>query len=147
MQQPQQDNPIVGEVLRNSSATRSTGPRTPTGKERRKLNATKHGIFSAAAVIKSESQEEFQSLQEGFRASLRPEGVLEDTLVEKLATLFWRYRRLLGSEVSELPNRLSGDILIRHTRIEFLGRDHLLRYEATLERGIERTFNQLERLQ
>jgi len=35
---------------------------------------------------------------QGSRRSLRPKGMLEETLVEKLAVILWRYRRLPQAE-------------------------------------------------
>ena len=86
----------------NGKESRATGPRTPLGKERSKHNATTHGIFSRVALLASESQSEFDSLLEGLRRYFRPKGTLEEILVEKLATLIWRYRRLLSAEVAEI---------------------------------------------
>jgi len=84
------------------ASKRATGPRTPSGKERSKRNALKHGIFSQAVVLKGESQAEFQSLLERLLDELQPEGALEGLLVEKLATLNWRYHRLLIAERAEI---------------------------------------------
>ena len=80
----------------------SSGPRTPLGKQRSRHNATTHGIFSRVALLAGESQSEFDSLLEGLRRYFHPKGTLEEILVEKLATLIWRYRRLLTAEVSEI---------------------------------------------
>ncbi|MGC1935224.1 MAG: hypothetical protein WA681_09405, partial [Candidatus Acidiferrales bacterium] len=82
------------------------GPRTPQGKERSKHNATKHGIFSKVALLKNESKAEFDSLLDGLREDYEPEGTLEDVLVEKLATLFWRYRRLIVAEGAEVQSKV-----------------------------------------
>jgi hypothetical protein len=76
-------------------AQKSGGPRTQQGKENSKNNATTHGIFCKVAVTKGESRAEFQNLLNGLRNYFRPEGTLEDTLLEKLAVLFWRERRLI----------------------------------------------------
>ncbi|MHB8557889.1 MAG: hypothetical protein ACYDCU_07195 [Candidatus Acidiferrales bacterium] len=84
----------------------ATGPRTPQGKERSKHNAAKHGIFSKAALLKDESKADFDSLLSGLRKDFDPEGTLEDVLVEKLATLLWRYRRLIVAEGAEVRNKV-----------------------------------------
>lgn len=84
----------------------ATGPRTPQGKERSKHNAIKHGIFSTVALLKGESQAEFDSLLDGLREDYEPEGTLEDILVEKLATLLWRYRRLIVAEGAEVQSKV-----------------------------------------
>src|SRR5262249_28753306 len=81
---------------------RATGPRTPLGKERSKRNALKHGVFSTVVVLKDESRTQFDALLVALRNDLQPEGALEQLLVEKLATLFWRHRRLLNAEAAEI---------------------------------------------
>lgn len=89
---------------------RSTGPRTPEGKATSKLNATTHGIFSRVAVLKEESHEDYDALLDGLQQSFQPVGTLEAVLVDKMATILWRYRRLLLAEVGEIrQNSLSLD--------------------------------------
>ena len=86
-----------------SRASKATGPRTTQGKERSKNNATRHGIFSKVVVLKSESRVEFDALLHGLRNDFQPVGKFEELLVEKLAILFWRGRRLLIAEAAEIP--------------------------------------------
>src|SRR5712692_1167171 len=85
-----------------SLVRKATGPRTPQGKERSKHNAITHGIFSKVVVLKGEPQAEFNGLLNGLRNDLQPTGTLEELLVEKLAALFWRKRRLLIAEGAEI---------------------------------------------
>jgi hypothetical protein len=80
----------------------STGPRTFIGKQRTRLNATKHGIFSSVVLLDGESRYEFDSLKEGLEKYYDPRGVLEKILVNMLFILFWRYRRLLIAETAEI---------------------------------------------
>ncbi len=81
---------------------KSTGPRTRQGKGRSKNNAITHGILAKAAVLRGESQEEFDALLSGLRKDFQPVGTLEELYVEKLAVLIWRYRRLLLEEGAEI---------------------------------------------
>jgi hypothetical protein len=85
---------------------RSTGPRSPEGKAISKQNATTHGIFSHVAVLKEESRDDYEALLDGLRQSCQPVGSLEAVLVEKLATILWRHRRLLLAEVGEIRQNL-----------------------------------------
>ncbi len=81
---------------------KASGPRSLQGKLRSKHNALKHGIFSKIALLKGESRSEFNSVLNGLRNHLRPEGALEEILVEKLVFLLWRYRRVLIAEGAEI---------------------------------------------
>jgi hypothetical protein len=89
----------AGDASTNESSSlsrRSTGgPRTPKGKDRSKYNALKHGIFSKVAVLKDEPRGTFDKLLNGLFSDLQPQGTLEEIIVEKIAAIAWRYRRLL----------------------------------------------------
>ena len=85
-----------------TSRAAATGPRTEHGKRRSSQNALKYGIFSRATLLKGESRSEYQSLLEELREALHPEGRLEELLVEKLASISWRYKRFLVAEGAEI---------------------------------------------
>jgi hypothetical protein len=86
------------------SMRRATGRRTELGKQKANLNATKHGIFSRVSVLRGESRARYESLLKGLWESLQPVGKLEEILVEKLATILWRHRRLVMAEAAEIRN-------------------------------------------
>lgn len=86
----------------SSRSRRPTGPKSVAGKRRSKYNAVKRGIFAKAVLLESESPTEYRTLLDGFRQDLQPEGTLETQLVEYLAGLFWRQRRLLYAERAEV---------------------------------------------
>jgi hypothetical protein len=88
---------------------RATGPRTPHGKERSKFNARKHGLFSKAVLLQDESRSEYDALLDGLMENLQPQGKLEIVLVENLATLLWRKRRLLQVEAADLALQKKAD--------------------------------------
>lgn len=81
---------------------RRGGPISALGKEKSRRNAVKHGIFAKVVVLSNEPLSQFDDLLQGFRNALRPVGAVEEVLVEKLATLVWRYRRVLVTERAEI---------------------------------------------
>jgi hypothetical protein len=83
---------------------RATGPRTAIGKQRSRLNAQTHRIFSKGRIVGDESAREFEFLLQGLLHDLKPEGVLETLLVDQLATILWRKRRILRAEAAEIEN-------------------------------------------
>jgi hypothetical protein len=95
-------SPVTDKRTGAITVSSSTGPRTLQGKNRSKSNAMKHGIFSNIVVLPSESRPDYGSLLNGLRESFQPVGSLEDILVEKLASLLWRYRRLISAEGAEI---------------------------------------------
>ncbi|PIQ82271.1 MAG: hypothetical protein COV76_04425 [Candidatus Omnitrophica bacterium CG11_big_fil_rev_8_21_14_0_20_64_10] len=92
------------------NAQKSTGPKTEEGKEIVKLNAVKHGILSDAVVIpKGEGQERKEAylrLYNGLWDYFKPDGAMEDTLVEQIAVTLWRKRRVLWFELGCLRKQL-----------------------------------------
>ena len=84
------------------NALRSTGPRTPKGREVSKMNALKHGILSRQVLVTGqyyqEDREEFEALHRRFWEDLQPEGPLEEMLVDQIVTAHWRLRRALMAE-------------------------------------------------
>src|SRR6266436_2066862 len=99
----------------SSLPRRATGPRTPQGKERSKFNARKHGLFSKAVLLQDESRPGYDALVNGLMENLQPQGKLEIVLVENLATLLWRKRRLLQVETAEIEKAqfLNVDLALR----------------------------------
>jgi hypothetical protein len=77
-----------------ANALRSTGPRTPAGKERVSRNAVTHGLFTQDILIPGEDGEALKELGTQMRAEWQPVGVREDTLVEIMVACLWRLRRL-----------------------------------------------------
>src|SRR5215212_11796431 len=76
------------------NALKSTGPKTPEGKDTARLNATKHGLLSQVDLLPGEDEEVLKELAERLRAELQPEGEMESLLVERIIDATWRLRRL-----------------------------------------------------
>ncbi len=106
------------------------GPRTAQGKRRGKFS--KHGIFSIVIVLKGESRAEYDSLLKGMRDSRQPQGMLEEVLVEKLATLLWRQKRFLQGEGAEIKRMAWTE---RRTEFRKNFRDKCHEIEASDETG------------
>ncbi len=92
------------------NAARSTGPRTDEGKARSRWNALKHGILCREMLIThgdgKESGYQLKRLISALRDDLKPVGVLEEIMVEKIAGCYWRLRRVMRAEVGEIQKRL-----------------------------------------
>jgi hypothetical protein len=88
------------------NAQKSTGPKTPDGQAVSKMNALKHGILSEEVVVHGrwidESDTEFAALHERLWEDLKPIGMLEEMLVDKIVSNNWRLRRVLKAESGEI---------------------------------------------
>lgn len=63
-----------------------------------RFNAMKHGILSQLVVLAHENHAEFSDLQAALIEEHRPAGMTELHLVEELAAIIWRKRRVLLAE-------------------------------------------------
>ena len=75
------------------NAQKSTGPRTPEGKERASRNAVKHGLLAEQVVIHGEDPAEFDGYRDRMLGELAPVGEVETMLAERAVSLAWRLRR------------------------------------------------------
>jgi hypothetical protein len=133
-------------VESNGESRTCKGPRTAKGKAIASKNALKHGIFSNVILLTSDSRKRYDSLLSELWEHFRPEGKIEEVLVEKLAVLIWRYRRLISTETAEIktgPDLLAGETSISDSAIF----NRFPRYEASIERSFDRTLTQLEKVQ
>ncbi len=97
------------------NAQRSTGPRTRTGKAAAKLNSLKHGLLAEQPVLPDEDGAAFEALRHELIKQFDPVGVIETQLVERIAGLIWRLRRL---------GRIEGGIIdFQRQTIEYNRRD------------------------
>lgn len=101
------------------NARKSTGPRTPRGREVSKMNALKHGILSKQVLVAArhhrESGSELEALHRRFWDQLQPSGPLEEMLVDQIVTAHWRLRRALTAEAAEIA--LGVDAIHRDSRV------------------------------
>ena len=84
------------------NAQKSTGPRTPEGKQKSSLNALRHGLTSQFAVIPGEDHELYQIQLQGFLDEYDPQSVTELHLARSLAELAWRIDRIASLEADLL---------------------------------------------
>ena len=84
---------------------RATGPRTTEGKRRSSRNSRKSGFFSKDLLIAGESRVEYESLLKDLLEEFQPQGIAEKYVVQDLAWLHWRKRRLMRAESAEISNQ------------------------------------------
>lgn len=88
-----------------TSKNRSTGPRTPAGKQRSSHNALKYGIYSEQILIAGESRQHYELLRRAHMEQFQPVGPVEELYVERLAILELRHQRLIIAESAEIRQR------------------------------------------
>jgi len=71
-----------------------------------RFNAMKHGLLSRYTVLPWEDGEEYQTLVASLFAEHTPDGPTEEHLVEELAGILWRKRRLRLAETTTYSHGL-----------------------------------------
>ncbi len=75
-----------------------------------RFNALKHGILSKLAVLAHEDHAEFADLLAALIEEHRPAGMTERHLIEELATIIWRKRRVLLAEGAKINEGLKSAV-------------------------------------
>ena len=143
------------------NAQHSTGPRTDEGKQCSSQNALKHGLCALDPLIPGEDPDAFQEHFCEIEQDLKPATAIESNLVEQIADISWRLKRLSRIEASvitafydataEQPlnqgndtDQLLGKALAHDNRLAALNR--LGRYEAQLSRRYHRAIKEFRDL-
>lgn len=88
------------------NAQRSKGPKTVAGKASSSKNSYKHGLCAQHLFRPGEQRardiEAYQELSARVRGYYRPQGFIEEFLIEKIVTEMVRFSRIVGHEQSEL---------------------------------------------
>ena len=155
-----------------ANAKRSTGPKTVAGKALSRMNAHKHGLTAETIVIGDEDPRAFDMLRAELEEEYNPRPGIESELVERLAVLMWRMRRIPIFEAalielrreqvashkridSIIPNPFKDEerkeTPYENTALAFQNSQQtlgtLFRYEAALMNAFNRTLQQLLFLQ
>src|SRR5215469_14046703 len=77
------------------NAQKSTGPRSTAGKGRARLNAMRHGIYASPAVLPGEDAGQHRAIIEGIYHQYQPEGPIEATIVNQIASAVIELNRLM----------------------------------------------------
>jgi hypothetical protein len=91
------------------NALKSTGPKTEDGKQRSRRNALRHGFTAETVIEPLENPEEYRVFEDAIVSEYLPQTPVEQELVHRLASLFWRLRRATSIETGLL--RMQSEIL------------------------------------
>ncbi len=142
-----------------NNAQQSTGPKTDEGKAVSKYNAIKHGLLSKEGLLEGEDEAILIEIGKRLRTELGPQTELELVLVDRITANVWRLRRVMKIEREMMDDdRFTTDYLGKTTEktlgealsYDFANNDtygKLIRYEASIERGIYKALHELQRLQ
>ena len=84
---------------------RAPGRGAKPARLRSRLNSRKHGLTAKMLIIVGENADDFDQLRAELMAEHDPQSVLETELVERLAGILWRLRRVPSFEAAILDTR------------------------------------------
>lgn len=95
--------PAQAEARRNNGKAHSTGPRSAAGKQASSRNAVRHGLWAKAdpvvdTGIFAEDPDAFARLRARLHEHYRTDSPLITELVDDLASVLWRIKRIPGLE-------------------------------------------------
>src|SRR6266576_520724 len=122
------------------NSLKSTGPKTPEGKQACKMNALRHGLRAATIVLPAEKPEDFHQLCNDLETEWQPQSRTEHFYLEQMAVSQWKLARVEVAEKSIVSQEVSAK-----TQIPLL--DKLWQCQGRLERSFARAQRELERLQ
>jgi hypothetical protein len=147
--------------INQANAAKSTGPKTPEGKQRASMNAFQHGLTGNRMMLQEHEQEAYARLTDALTAEFNPATETERQLLQKIVDCHMRINRAASLEANILNFGLientsdaahddATECMAAQTRswlanensIEKLGR-----YEARLSRQLLTYTKELERIQ
>ncbi len=145
------------QIEANQENGKKGGVKTEEGKAISRYNAIKHGILSKEVLLKGEDEQSLIEISKRLREELEPQTELELVLVDRITANVWRLKRVMQMEreMMEDSQKITfGDGLqnlgqtLTHYDIahnDIYGK--LIRYEASIERGIYKALHELQRIQ
>src|SRR5262245_39766107 len=88
------------------NAQKSTGPRTPEGKERARFNALRHGLRAQSLVLPHEDQQALEDRLAAWTSSLSPQDELEQRAVDDAVAYSWQQDRARRAQVARLSAQI-----------------------------------------
>jgi hypothetical protein len=145
-----------------ANAQHSTGPKTEEGKQRSRLNASRHNLTGQVTAMTPEDRVAHDAFSAGLIKSMLPEGELELQLAQRIATDSWRLNRASAIEDNIFALglfRSSNDLDIEQAELhaamtaartfsrEAKTIELLTLYEQRLNRSVQKNLTTLQKLQ
>jgi len=123
----------------------STGPRTAGGKATSSQNSITHGCCSHKAIIRGESQEEFDEVLVDWMDDYRPRCKSDRLLVEAAVLAQWIQMRNTN-RYNELEQKFQEKSALEWTEEEHKEMERCTRYKTAAERSFVRAANTVEQI-
>jgi hypothetical protein len=120
-----------------------------------KYKRYKHGLLSKEVLLEGEDESVLVEVGKRLRAELEPQTELELVLVDRITANVWRLRRVMQIEREMMNDDCNPKFDDKKNLGEALSYDFanndtygkLVRYEASIEKGIFKALHELQRIQ
>jgi hypothetical protein len=92
--------------INRRNAQNSSGPRSPEGKARSRVNALKHGATARLLPLPGEQPEALERQRDDWTASLQPDDAIEEALVERAFEAWNQLGRILRAQQAKLEKQM-----------------------------------------
>jgi hypothetical protein len=115
--------------INRANAKHSTGPRTPEGKNRSRMNALKHGMCAKVIPLPNENPAEVAAREQAFIDQYQPKTPRDAFLVHVAALATLQFDRCHRFETAELGHQVRAAFMTRETARD----EHVERCRMTLK--------------
>ena len=154
-------NSAAKAAANRANAQHSTGPRTVAGKAASAANSATHGLTGKRLVLTTEDAAEYEAFRHGLaQSSLAPVGDQERIAFDEYVNSLWRLQRCRRTEpaifddciealIDADPSLSPDKAMARVFTDPLYGKkvSLFLRYQAAIERAVNRALKQLQQLQ
>jgi len=144
-----------------ANAQHSTGPKTEAGKNRSKLNASRHGLTGQVVIQTEEDQAAYLKFINPIIKRLAPDGPVETQYAQLIANDHWRLNRIvsieqfifaMGHNMGKMDGIENGQIACGYTNAMTFDREAkelnlLSLYASRIQRNIRKNTQELNALQ
>ena len=126
-------------LANRENAKLSTGPKTDAGKQKSARNATVHGFYAKAFIVRDDEKADFELLRDELYSEYQPVDTTSEDLLQQILHASWNLHRLrrIENQIYATSNAPFGDEETLK-RLDALRR-HKGHFERSLRRG-RRTF-------
>jgi hypothetical protein len=140
-------------VANRENAQHSTGPSSPEGKSRTRLNGLRHGLTGQTVLLPEEDRAVYDQHCADLLDELAPHGALETQAAQSIADYYWRINRIKAIEdnIFALGIEAHGGDSARGMAQTFLDEARQINllslYEGRLNRAVAKKLAELAELQ
>ncbi len=132
-------------IANRNNSKKSTGPKTPKGRQIVSQNALRHGLTAANDIISAESRPEFDLFRDQMLAELAPQSVMESMLAERVVSLSWRLKRIrrIQNQAIDALNKANGNDLFSKLKQSLFAKSSIPLHTENTDEGASLSLGRL----